>query len=113
MPSTKVTQPAGTPPTPHSPAPAWDRARAHLEQLKVRIADEINNYPPPIPACDAQFNYLLEQRGMIAEELTRLEAARLQSLARRDGAQAIAAFIASSRFIDEAAGRSIGESGQA
>lgn len=47
--------------------------RAQLEQEKRRINEEINNYPPPIPACDAQFNYLLEERARILQELSRLD----------------------------------------
>lgn len=42
---------------------------AHLRKEQERIRAEIHNYPPPIPACDAQFNYLLEQRARIAQEL--------------------------------------------
>ena len=28
-----------------------------LEKVKIRVNKEIGNYPSPIPACDAQFNY--------------------------------------------------------
>lgn len=92
-----------------SPAHAkevWRRLREHLEQRKADIAAQINNYPPPIPACDAQFNYLLEERGKLSEELNRLETARLRSLEQDSAVQgggdgeAIAAFIAASDFID-------------
>ena len=52
-----------------------------LEAEKQRIAEEISYYPPPIPACDDQFNSLLEARstllqavgqvrGMLAQQLT-------------------------------------------
>ncbi len=40
-----------------------------LEKVKVRVNKEIGNYPPPIPACDVQFNYLLEERSKISTEL--------------------------------------------
>lgn len=52
---------------------AITKNRAQLEQEKRRINEEINNYPPPIPACDAQFNYLLEERARILQELSRLD----------------------------------------
>jgi len=42
------------------------QVNAQLEAEKRRINDEINHYPPPIPACDAHFNYLLEQRAAVA-----------------------------------------------
>lgn len=45
----------------------WQEVEELLLEAKQRIADEIAFYPPPIPACDAQFNYLLEQRAQIAE----------------------------------------------
>lgn len=47
---------------------------ARLQAEKQRIADEIHRYPPPIPACDAQFNYLLERRDRISQELGQLHA---------------------------------------
>ncbi|MEZ4511857.1 MAG: hypothetical protein R3C62_08275 [Chloroflexota bacterium] len=47
----------------------WQLVEELLLVEKQRIANEIAFYPPPIPACDAQFNYLLEQRAEIAEAL--------------------------------------------
>jgi hypothetical protein len=46
----------------------------HLENERRRIYEEIGNYPAPIPACDAQFNFLLEERAGIVQELYRLKA---------------------------------------
>ena len=73
-------------------------------------------FPDPISTpWDAQFNYLLEQRGKkITEELGRLEAARRESIGRARGGQAnageaLAAFIAASEFIDDEAERKIRE----
>lgn len=45
-----------------------------LENERQRVNEEIKNYPTPIPACDAQFNYLLEERARIAQELDRSSA---------------------------------------
>lgn len=43
-----------------------------LDTQKSQTIDAIRNYPPPIPACDAQFNYLLEKRDRLTVELNRL-----------------------------------------
>ena len=48
--------------------------KTQLEAEQRRINEEIKLYPHPIPACDAQFNYLLEERTRIAQELARLAA---------------------------------------
>jgi hypothetical protein len=50
----------------------WQEVETHLEREKQRIFDEILNYPPPIPACDVQFNFLLAQRAEMMQELQRL-----------------------------------------
>jgi hypothetical protein len=48
------------------------QTRDALEQERLRIQAEITSYPMPIPACDAYFNHLLEQRSRICDELARL-----------------------------------------
>lgn len=50
-------------------------ARVHerLEGELRRVREEIRRYPAPIPACDAQFNYLLESREALSTTLARLE----------------------------------------
>ena len=111
MPGKFHQQTTGNPTAPAGDAAAWESARRHLERLKARIAGQINAYPPPIPACDAQFNYLLEQRGSITDELNKLEAARNHSLNRADGLAVLKALLACSEFVDEAAARKI-ESGR-
>lgn len=55
-----------------SAAAMWRQVQDHLAQEKQRIFDEILNYPPPIPACDVQFNFLLAQRAEMMQELQRL-----------------------------------------
>lgn len=57
----------------NDPESIWQEIRGHLETKKRQIADEILHYPPPIPACDAQFNYLLEERTRISQEIDRLD----------------------------------------
>ena len=78
----------------------WESIREHLKNERHRVNEEIKNYPTPIPACDAQFNYLLEERASIAEELDRLEALSRDSLTRRDHIKFIGEFIASSNYIN-------------
>jgi hypothetical protein len=46
--------------------------RLALERELARVAAEIRSYPAPIPACDAQYNHLLEERARISRELTGL-----------------------------------------
>ncbi|MFZ1104658.1 MAG: hypothetical protein WAN86_17710 [Hyphomicrobiaceae bacterium] len=53
----------------------WAALRRQLERLVREVGEEIRAYPAPIPACDAQFNRLLELRRLLPEELARLEAA--------------------------------------
>ena len=76
----------------------WEAIRLHLENQRARVNDEIRKYPTPITACDAQFNYLLEERVKLAEELDRLKVAR-QSPTRRAHLESLGEFIASSNFI--------------
>lgn len=40
-----------------------------LRQHRHQVVDQIGDYPAPIPACDAQFNHLLEQRRLIGREI--------------------------------------------
>ena len=55
--------------------PSWADLRGQLERLLLEVREQISAYPAPIPACDAQFNRLLELRRLLPEELARLEAA--------------------------------------
>jgi hypothetical protein len=48
---------------------AWQLVKAHLDKKKSEIVEQILYYPPPIPACDAQYNYLLAERDRFAQAL--------------------------------------------
>ncbi len=67
-----------------------DRLHRGMELLSKAVAEEILRYPAPIPACDDQFNHLLELRRLLPAELARLEAAR------DDGSVSAAQFIRTS-----------------
>lgn len=56
-----------------------------LTGARALLADEIRNYPTPIPRCDAQFNHLVEQRDRLSRFLNELDAV----LDRRDGGAAL------------------------
>lgn len=47
--------------------------RQQLEAERLRLQREITAYPAPIPACDAYFNSLLEQRARICDALARID----------------------------------------
>ena len=81
---------------------AW----AALEAARKRISAEIHGYPSPIAGCDAQFNYLLEQRAAIAAELERL--AKLdEGRAAGEQAKELDAFLGSSAYLDEETRRAL------
>lgn len=62
-----------------------EEERQRLVAEKARIAAEIRGYPAPIPACDAQFNYLLERRAEIDRALAQADAAEPQGRQTRAG----------------------------
>ena len=89
--------------THQSPASAqgiWQQIKTQLETARQRISGEISNYPAPRPACDADFNHLLEERARISEELNRLHAAA--NAAPGNVRQQIEAFISTSDYLDDA-----------
>jgi hypothetical protein len=86
---------------------AWDQIRLQLETEKARIYEEIGTYPPPIAACDQQFNFLLEERTRVSQELDRLNDAAAAGLTIEDATKRMDDFIQSSRYIDLHAGQTI------
>ena len=46
--------------------------RASLEERRKQLDEEIRAYPTPIPRCDAQFNFLMEERSRIVRSLEAL-----------------------------------------
>ena len=49
--------------------------RRGLEERKRSIAAEMRGYPQPIAGCDAQYQYLSDQRAAIARDLSGIECA--------------------------------------
>lgn len=86
---------------------AWERIRALLEAQRLRVQQEIVKYPSPIPACDAHFNHLLEERGRISEELARLDE---MAAAPGDAIKRLDAFLSASRYLDDKMKRDISDS---
>ena len=54
---------------------AVELVRAELESKREAISRELCSIPPPVPACDVNFNRLLEERASIVDELQRLRRA--------------------------------------
>ncbi len=50
----------------------WQGIHAVLESERRRIYEEIKHYPRPIPACDVEFNHLLQERATILQELAKM-----------------------------------------
>ena len=73
----------------------WDALQARLERMREAVAAEIRTYPAPIPACDAQFDHLLERREALSGALARLDAAR------KDGSRTLESFVAGLPDLDE------------
>ncbi len=82
-------------------ASKWAAVRRHLEGVNASVAVEIRGYPAPIPACDAQFNHLLEQRRALSRELARLDAAR------KDGSSTLEDFVRACPVLDDGAAQAI------
>lgn len=88
--------------------------RDRLLALKKPVDAEIRAYPPPIPACDAQFNYLLDRRAALSRALVRLDAILKEGLPPSEEARALDAFIEScAEFDAEIAGDLCARIGQA
>ena len=80
--------------------PLWQEIESHLETEKQRVFYEILYYPPPIPACDVQFNFLLEERSVITQELRRMREMAGQDMSDFDRAQSIREFVKLSKFFN-------------
>jgi len=87
-------------------ASMWNEIKLHLEDRRRSLAEEIRNYPTPIPRCDAQFNHLYEQQSRLVRELDRIGALTEKNLGREDYIELIGRFAASAPYTDDATERS-------
>ena len=87
----------------HAPGPELcQQVEAYLWQERERIYAEIHAYPPPIPACDAQFNYLIEERAFVAQELNRVRGLAETALHADRRNHLLYEYVATSRILNQA-----------
>lgn len=85
----------------------WKTIYAHLEQEMQRVRGEIQTYPAPIPACDAQFNHLLDEREALSSELTRVRELMARGGDSQDSSSVVDSFLNTSEHLDETAKKEI------
>jgi hypothetical protein len=85
----------------------WQEIRGYLTPQRDQVYEAIHSYPPPIPACDVQFNHLLEKRSQLAQELSRLNSLTKQNLPRLEQLQLADEFIDISICLSEEAKQKI------
>ena len=52
------------------------------EEILNQINQELADYPSPITGCDAQYNYLLEQRTMLERFIKGLDTEKFEIMSR-------------------------------
>jgi hypothetical protein len=91
-----------TPPNLASLRSACIELRDYLDRIRRSIDEEIRSYPTPIPRCDAQFNYLYEQRSRLSQALERANAALAGAPSSVQLTDAIRHFISAAAYSDGA-----------
>ena len=81
--------------------PVWQKIESHLKKERQRVFDEILHYPPPIPACDVQFNFLLEERTKISQELRRMREIAEEGGRDLNQVKSLHKFVETSRYFDK------------
>ena len=79
----------------------WAEIESLLASRLATVEHEIRQYPAPIPACDAQFNHLLEERSIIPQEISRARPAVNASESLSEARRALDEFIASCPYTDD------------
>lgn len=85
----------------------WQAIKQSLEARRDEIYEEIHSYRPPIPACDIQFNFLLEARAGVAQELSRLQSLGKQNLPAAELLSQLDEFLQASTALSAAAKQTI------
>mgnify|MGYP001249117261 FL=1 len=52
------------------------------QEILNQINQELADYPSPITGCDAQYNYLLEQRTMLERYMKGLDTEKIEIMSR-------------------------------
>lgn len=86
---------------------AWAMIHQHLQEESHRVHSEIRNYPAPIPACDAQYSYLLEEREALSSELVRVRELMKKDTDSKDARSSVDAFLDFSNYLSDSAKREI------
>lgn len=79
--------------------PGAGRLRAELLARRERVLAQIRAHPPAIPACDAHFNHLLQQRDALGRDLGRLQDILGADLDAETRAQRLAELVRDSDFL--------------
>lgn len=80
---------------------AWQLIHPQIAAKKKQIAAEILYYPPPIPACDAQFNFLLAERARVHQLWGQLESWQNGEFTEQEQLEWLETFLAASSDLDE------------
>ncbi len=75
--------------------------RQALERAKADVYAQIRNYPPPITACDEQFDLLIESRDRIVRSLHGVDELVAACSKHPDPAALIADFVAASPDVED------------
>ena len=84
-----------------------EKIRNCLERARNRVHERITHYPMPIPACDADYNCLLEERARITDALDRLQTDAANGAAITDSITRIEALILASAHVEAETKREI------
>jgi hypothetical protein len=71
-----------------------------LVSAKRRLDEEIRCYPTPIPRCDAQFNFLYEQRNRIQDRINGIADALAIGLERQSCMNLLDGFVRAPQLTD-------------
>src|SRR5688572_27171918 len=93
--------------TPDAVKSIFEIIGATLESARHAVQEQIRHYPPPIPGCDADFNYLLAARARIGDELNRLQQTVSENVTPEESMTLIEEFMRSSAYITEETKREI------
>lgn len=85
----------------------WQAIKRSLEAKRDEVYAEIYSYRPPIPACDVQFNFLIEVRARVAQELSHLQSLGKQNLPAAELLSQLDEFLEASTALTEEAKQTI------